>query len=193
MTGQSLGWSWIARIPPMLDGFKSTWVIYTVTLCMFFPSIFASSNCASGCKKNLLQKGLYARYGTSCGGAAELKPHHASHVSMDKVELIAWRPILEVTMPPGLVHLKYHLHMSRNRSAWDRYALAPHIAVLCQCRWRSSHRYVEVTAMKSQGERLMRITKRVIKYIGHVETQAVASTQINMSIFLRLLQSPPYW
>ena len=37
--------------------------------------------------------------------------------------------------------------------------------------------------MKSQGERLMRITKRVIKYIGHVETQAVASTQINMSIF----------
>ena len=36
--------------------------------------------------------------------------------------------------------------------------------------------------MKSQGERLMRITKRVIKYIGHVETQAVASTQINMSI-----------
>ena len=47
--------------------------------------------------------------------------------------------------------------------------------------------------MKSQGERLMRITKRVIKYIGHVETQAVASTQINMSIFLRLLQSPPYW
>ena len=37
--------------------------------------------------------------------------------------------------------------------------------------------------MKSQGERLMHITKRVIKYIGHVETQAVASTQINMSIF----------
>ena len=38
--------------------------------------------------------------------------------------------------------------------------------------------------MKSQGERLMHITKRVIKYIiGHVETQTVASTQINMSIF----------
>lgn len=51
MTGQPFGLSRIAGIPPMLDGFKSTWVTYTITLYMFFPSRLASSNCAFRCKK----------------------------------------------------------------------------------------------------------------------------------------------
>jgi len=43
----------------------------------------------------MLQRGLYARYDTPRGGAAELRSHHVSHVSMYKVQLIAWRPNLK--------------------------------------------------------------------------------------------------